>query len=649
MATIGRLIAEIVADDSALQQGLNSATSATKKAAGDITSAVKGIAGAFAAYLSADLFIGFIKGSIDAAVELGKLSQQAGIAVESLSALKYAAALNGASIQDLDDALKGLANKMTEAKAGGNEAAVVFKAIGVAVTDASGNLRSSEDVLMDMADAFAGMEDGAGKAAISQKLMEDAGVALIPVLNQGRAGLEAYKNEARDLGIVVGPEMAKQAAEFNQNITKMTSLAEALGRSIANELMPSLNSLIQEFITGRKHATGFWDALRTFGTINPFKDLAGNLKSTRDEIDSLMAARARYIKSGADTSSIDAALETERKRLAYMLDIQRQQALLASGDDVGDAISRRMGAQAKQKAPDIAQPDPAAAKAAEDAKKQAAEVEKFFSDVDGKARQRDIDSLNKFLELLSQKEQKRADAKKSEQQLAEEEYAKDQELLLQAFENKLIAEEDYTAKLLELRMARDEALQVAHDNALMAEKEAADERVRINQEAEQMIYDARRSATDAAINLLSALGGQSKLAAIAAIALGKAVAIADIIRHTAVAQMHAMAQLGPIAGPPAAAKIGVMGKIQAGLVAATGLVQAASVGNGSASVGIPPSSTGAAASQDVQQPQASSPMVSQTITIRGITSDEMFSGASVSTLINKLIDAQRNGSKIVLA
>jgi hypothetical protein len=198
-------------------------------------------------------------------------------------------------------------------------------------------------------------------------------------------------------------------------------------------------------------------------------------------------------------------------------------------------------------------------------------------------------------------------------------------------------------------MARDEALQVAQDNALKSEKEFADERVRINQQAEQMIYDARRTATDAAIGLLSALGGKSKLAAVAAIALGKAVAIADIIRHTAVAQMHAMAQLGPIAGPPAAAKIGAMGKLQMGLVAATGLVQAASVGNGSASVGMTPSIGGSGTATGTQTGQPMLPAVSQTITIRGITSDEMFSGDSVRALIDKLIDAQRNGAKIVLA
>jgi hypothetical protein len=120
----------------------------------------------------------------------------------------------------------------------------------------------------------------------------------------------------------------------------------------------------------------------------------------------------------------------------------------------------------------------------------------------------------------------------------------------------------------------------ALDAQLAREKAAADERVRIERETQQLITDARLSAANAAVGLLSQLGGKNKAAAIAAIALGKALSIGQIIQNTAVAQMKALAMLGPIAGPPAAAKIGMYGKIQAGIVAATGLAQVAGVMSG---------------------------------------------------------------------
>ena len=55
----------------------------------------------------------------------------------------------------------------------------------------------------------------------------------------------------------------------------------------------------------------------------------------------MTAARDRYVKSGSDTSSIDTALASEKKRLDYLREIQRLQALASSGGDASDAISRR--------------------------------------------------------------------------------------------------------------------------------------------------------------------------------------------------------------------------------------------------------------------------------------------------------------------
>lgn len=98
--------------------------------------------------------------------------------------------------------------------------------------------------------------------------------------------------------------------------------------------------------------------------------------------------------------------------------------------------------------------------------------------------------------------------------------------------------------------------------------------------------------------------GKSKAAAIAAIAIQKGLSIAQIISNTAAAQMRAIAEFGWVAGAPIAAKIGALGKIQAGLVAATGLAQAASAagsgGSGGGGGGAGAAGGGAAAQPAVQ-------------------------------------------------
>jgi hypothetical protein len=88
------------------------------------------------------------------------------------------------------------------------------------------------------------------------------------------------------------------------------------------------------------------------------------------------------------------------------------------------------------------------------------------------------------------------------------------------------------------------------------------------------------SAANNAIALISILGRKHKGAAIVALALQKGLMISTTITATLAAQMQAMAQLGPIAGPPAAASIGAWGAVNVGLIAATGIAEAAFSGGG---------------------------------------------------------------------
>lgn len=106
-------------------------------------------------------------------------------------------------------------------------------------------------------------------------------------------------------------------------------------------------------------------------------------------------------------------------------------------------------------------------------------------------------------------------------------------------------------------------------------------RIQETRAAYEGLQSAGQSTFAALGNFIQQFAGKSRAAAIAAIAIQKGLSIAQIISNTAAAQLRALAELGPIAGPPVAAKIGLFGKLQAGLVAATGLAQAAGAGGGS--------------------------------------------------------------------
>src|SRR5690625_3878898 len=175
-------------------------------------------------------------------------------------------------------------------------------------------------------------------------------------------------------------------------------------------------------------------------------------------------------------------------------------------------------------------------------------------------RERLLERLEMFREMLASEQE--LEILKHEQQL---------EQLQELWEEGIIPTEAEYMEMLE-------ELEARHQDRLteMQEKGEA-ERLALIEKAAQMETQARRAALQEAVGFLDQLSGESKAAAIASIALNKGLAVAQIIQNTAAAQMRALAELGPIAGPPVAAKIGVMGKVQAGIAAAAGLAQAASV------------------------------------------------------------------------
>jgi hypothetical protein len=205
----------------------------------------------------------------------------------------------------------------------------------------------------------------------------------------------------------------------------------------------------------------------------------------------------------------------------------------------------------------------------------------------------------------------------TQEQLQLESYTRQQETLRAALDQRLITQTEYAAMM--------EASELQHANQMAVIK---------TQEA-QMVSDASRSMYGELEGFLNMFAGKSKAAAIASIALNKGLRIAEIIQNTAAAQMRAYAELGPVAGAVAAAKIGMMGKLQAGIVAASGLMQAGGAGR---------SGGGSAAGAGAGAVAQSSPTQTLNFTI---TNDPFgFGERVIRQIAEQLNQAQRNGVNI---
>lgn len=152
-----------------------------------------------------------IKSAIDRADELSKAGQKIGVSTDALSALEYAARLSDVSLQQLSTGIGKLSQNMVAAVSGNKQLSGAFDAIGVSVTDANGKLRGADEVLLDLADVFKSLPDGADQTALAMQLMGKSGRDMVPLLNGGSEAITAMTDEARTLGLVVGAEFGKQA------------------------------------------------------------------------------------------------------------------------------------------------------------------------------------------------------------------------------------------------------------------------------------------------------------------------------------------------------------------------------------------------------------------------------------------------------
>ncbi len=213
-----------------------------------------------------------IKSSIDSADALDEMAQRTGIAVESLSLLVPAAELSAVSTEKFEAGLKRLATGMLEAATGSETSAQKFGALGVAVQNQDGTLRDSEQVLLDLADRFKAMPDGAEKAALAVDIFGKAGAEMIPFLNQGRDGIGALKQEAAELGLQLSADTAAQAGNFNDALDKLKLATQSIGNQIIASLLPALNDMAGGMVESAKQG----GTLRTIldGAVLVLKTLA---------------------------------------------------------------------------------------------------------------------------------------------------------------------------------------------------------------------------------------------------------------------------------------------------------------------------------------------------------------------------------------
>lgn len=219
------------------------------------------------------------------------------------------------------------------------------------------------------------------------------------------------------------------------------------------------------------------------------------------------------------------------------------------------------------------------------------------------------------------------DYHKTEEELKLEKHEKELEQLALDRENGFLTEQEY--------MLMEQDLAMKHMDELAGIRKKGEDAIT---DITKMSWEQRR---DFVLGMADDLTKGITQSSRAAFNIEKAANISKAIMTTYTGANRALAD------HPAPYSFAIAGAVVASGLARVNAIKSqqfgggASGGGGGASTAMPAGASGGGA--------AAAPGMQQTITIQGIGAGDIFGGESVRLLIDKLIDAQRNGAKILLA
>ena len=206
----------------------------------------EGIAGAHEVISTfSDVTIGAAENFAKFAQQLDNTTRQMGVSsgfAQVLQAMRIRLQEMGQGADTGEYALRLFSRTVEQAAQGAGTSALLFQRLGIQVNDMSGQLRPTEAILSDVAQAFGGMNDGAAKVALSMQLFGRQGPLLLPILAQMKDGTAAFTEQLQQLGFIMSDDLIKAGQKFNQEWAGVSTTIEAgkrvWGAYLAEALMP---------------------------------------------------------------------------------------------------------------------------------------------------------------------------------------------------------------------------------------------------------------------------------------------------------------------------------------------------------------------------------------------------------------------------
>ena len=220
----------------------------------DIDAGAQRIAGAFGrafdaltsfktamAAFAGGVVVSQIKALVDQIGGIGEEAARLGVTSAEFQRLDVLAQQNATSVSALGTAFRVLGNAAAQPT---KETAEAFATLGITVKDASGQIRSRQDLFFETAEALADVSNETTRAALAQDVFGRGATELLPLLSQGSAGIRAQREEISKLPVVSDSAIAAADRFGDRWPMVMLRLKAVAGDVLEKYVLPAMEGLL---------------------------------------------------------------------------------------------------------------------------------------------------------------------------------------------------------------------------------------------------------------------------------------------------------------------------------------------------------------------------------------------------------------------
>lgn len=214
--------------------GVAGGLSMLKSPAGVAAAGVAGVAAAFAGLAEAASFtIGLSKAT-------NRLKAQTGMNVETASAWISIADGYGVSAEKLGTNLTFLSKRIGDATSGSKGATAALEQFAAAgVSEATLRSKDMNRILVETAAGFENMR-AIDRTRLAVKLFGRSGRDLLPILSQGKSGVQELQKKMADMGLTIDTKTSKATKKLGGEQRNLNWALKGLKNTLGRELVPAI-------------------------------------------------------------------------------------------------------------------------------------------------------------------------------------------------------------------------------------------------------------------------------------------------------------------------------------------------------------------------------------------------------------------------